>query len=116
MAGSSVAHGVYSYDATQGHNKRWVTTADEFQAATGITDQQKEQMFHCNSKSWSTGWKDNDYTSMWGTDAESVTPGNLYKVYKANDAFLYLLNRLSERDDGAGGDIAGWSKDEAMER
>mgnify|MGYP006922449374 CR=1 FL=1 len=36
------------------------------------------------------------YTSMWGTDAESVTPGNLYKVYKANDAFLYLLNRLSE--------------------
>ena len=116
MAGPSVTHGVYSYDATQGHNKRWVTTADEFQAATGITDQQKEQMFHCNSKSWSTGWKDGDYTSMWGTDAESVTPGNLYKVYKANDAFLYLLNRLSETDDGAGGDIAGWSKDEAMER
>ena len=116
MAGPSVDYGVYSYDATQGHNKRWVTTVDEFQAATGITDQQKEQMFHCNSKSWSTGWKDNDYTSMWGTDAESVTPGNLYKVYKANDAFLYLLNRLSERDDGAGGDIAGWSKDEAMER
>ena len=32
---------------------------------------------------------------MWGTDAEFVTPGNLYKVYKANDAFLYLLNCLS---------------------
>ena len=73
-------------------------------------------MFHCNSGSWSSGWRDGDYTSMWGTDAESVTPGNLYKVYKANDAFLYLLNRLSEGDDGAGGDIAGWSKDEAMER
>ena len=116
MAGSSVEYGVYSYDATAGHNKRWVTTADEFQAESGITDQQKEQMFHCNSKSWSSGWTDGDYTSMWGTDAESVTPGNLYKVYKANDAFLYLLNRLSESDDGAGGDIPGWSKDEAMER
>lgn len=116
MAGSSVAQGVYSYDATAGHNKRWVTTADEFQAESGITDQQKEQMFHCNSSSWSSGWRDGDYTSMWGTDAESVTPGNLYKVYKANDAFLYLLNRLSEKDDGAGGDIAGWSKDEAMEK
>ena len=116
MAGSSVEYGVYSYDATAGHNKRWVTTADEFQAESGITDQQKEQMFHCNSKSWSSGWTDGDYTSMWGTDAESVTPGNLYKVYKANDAFLYLLNRLSESDAGAGGDIPGWSKDEAMER
>ena len=116
MAGSSVAQGVYSYDATQGHNKRWVTTADEFQAETGISDQEKEQMFHCNSSAWSSGWRDGDYTSMWGTDAESVTPGNLYKVYKANDAFLYLLGRLSERDDGAGGDIAGWSKDEALER
>ena len=81
MAGSSVEYGVYSYDATAGHNKRWVTTADEFQAESGITDQQKEQMFHCNSKSWSSGWTDGDYTSMWGTDAESVTPGNLYKVY-----------------------------------
>lgn len=60
MAGPSVDCGVYSYDATQGHNKRWVTTADEFQVATGITDQQKEQMFYCNSKSWSTGWKDGD--------------------------------------------------------
>ncbi len=116
MAGSSVEYGVYSYDATAGHNKRWVTTADEFQAESGITDQQKEQMFHCNSSSWSSGWTDGDYTSMWGTDSESVTPGNLYKVYKANDAFLYLLNRLSEKDDGAGGDIAGWSKDEAMEK
>ena len=116
MAGSSVAQGVYSYDATAGHNKRWVTTADEFQVESGITDQQKEQMFHCNSSNWSSGWRDGDYTSMWGTDAESVTPGNLYKVYKANDAFLYLLNRLSESDNGAGGDIAGWSKDEAMEK
>ena len=116
MAGSSVTQGVYSYDATSGHNKRWVTTADEFQAESGITDQQKEQMFHCNSNSWSSGWKDGDYTSMWGTDAESVTPGNLYKVYKANDAFLYLLGRLSEQDNQSGGDVAGWSKDEAMER
>lgn len=49
MAGSSVAQGVYFYDATAGHNKRWVTTADEFQVESGITDQQKEQMFHCNS-------------------------------------------------------------------
>lgn len=111
MAGSSVAQGAYSYDATSGHNKRWVTTADEFQAATGITDRQKEQMFHCNSKSWSTGWKDNDYTSMWGTDAESVTPGNLYKVYKPNDAFLYLLGRLSENSSGS-----GWGKDEAISK
>ena len=116
MAGSSVPQGVYSYDATAGHNKRWVTTADEFQKEMGITDQQKEQMFHCNSSSWSSGWRDGDYTSMWGTDAESVTPGNLYKVYKANDAFLYLLGRLSETDNGAGGDVTGWSKDEAMER
>ena len=74
MAGSSVEYGVYSYDATAGHNKRWVTTADEFQAESGITDQQKEQMFHCNSSSWSSGWTDGDYTSMWGTDSESVTP------------------------------------------
>ena len=44
MAGSSVTQGVYSYDATSGHNKRWVTTADEFQAESGITDQQKEQI------------------------------------------------------------------------
>lgn len=72
---------VYSYDATAGGNKNWVTTADEFQAAAGISDQEKEQMFHCNSGSWSTGWEDGDYTSMWGTDAESVTPGNIYKVY-----------------------------------
>ena len=45
---------VYSYDATAGGNKNWVTTADEFQAAAGISDQEKEQMFHCNSGSWST--------------------------------------------------------------
>ena len=38
------------------------------------------------------------------------------KVYKANDAFLYLLNRLSERDGGTGGDIPDWSEDEAMKR
>jgi len=100
---------VYSYDATS--NPRWVTTADEFQKATGITDQQKEQMFHCNSKSWSTGWIDGDYTSMWGTDPQPVTPNNLYKVYKANDAFLYLLNCLSSTDSGN-----GWSADEAMTR
>ena len=102
---------VYSYDATAGGNKNWVTTADEFQAAAGISNQEKEQMFHCNSGSWSTGWEDGDYTSMWGTDAESVTPGNIYKVYKANNAFLYLLNRLSS-NEGSG----GWSEDEAMER
>ena len=28
---------VYAYDATDGYNQRWVTTADEFQAATGIS-------------------------------------------------------------------------------
>ncbi len=111
MGGSFESGGVYSYDATGGSNSRWVTTADEFQKATGISDQQKEQMFHCNSSNWSNGWTDGDYTSMWGTDAESVTPGNLYKVYKANDAFLYLLNCLSTTDAGS-----GWSKDEAMER
>lgn len=103
---------VYSYDATAGENQRWVTTADEFQAESGITDQQKEQMFHCNSASWSTGWKDGDYTSMWGTDPESVTPGNQYKVYKGNDAFIYLLSRLTEK--GSAG--SGWSKDEAIEK
>ena len=32
-------------------------------------------------------------------------------MYKANDAFLYLLNCLSTTDAGS-----GWSKDEAMER
>ena len=116
MAGSSVSNGVYSYDASVGHNQRWVTTADEFQAETGITDQQKEQVFHLYSDSWSTGWLNGDYTSMWGTEAHSVTPGSLYKVYKANDAFLYLLGRLTETDDGSGVTIAGWSKDEAMEK
>lgn len=116
MAGSSVSNGVYSYDATVGYNQRWVTTADEFQAETGITDQQKEQMFHLNSDSWSTGWLNGDYTSMWGTDPQSVTPGNLYQVYKANSAFLYLLGRLSETDNHAGGSNPGWSADEAMEK
>ena len=94
MAGGT--GGVYSYDATSGYNQRWVTTADEFQRESGITDQQKEQMFHCNSSKWSASWIDGDYTSMWGTDPQPVTPGNLYKVYKPNDAFLYLLGRLSE--------------------
>ena len=107
MAGGT--GGIYSYDATSGYNQRWVTTADEFQAESGITDQQKEQMFHCNSSQWSTSWIDGDYTSMWGTDPKPVTPGNLYKVYKPNDAFLYLLGRLSENSSGS-----GWSKDEAI--
>ena len=111
MAGPSVENGVYSYDATQGHNQRWVTTADEFQAETGITNEQKEQMFHLYSDNWSTGWLNGDYTSVWGTEAQPVTPGNIYKVYKANDAFLYLLGRLSETEDSA-----GWSADEAMEK
>ena len=116
MAGTSVSNGVYSYDATVGYNQRWVTTADEFQAETGITDQQKEQMFHLNSDSWSTGWLNGDYTSMWGTDPQSVTPGNLYQVYKANSAFLYLLGRLTETDNHSGGSNPGWSADEAMEK
>ena len=116
MAGSSVSNGVYSYDATVSYNRRWVTTADEFQAETGITDQQKEQMFHLNSDSWSTGWLNGDYTSMWGTDPQSVTPGNLYQVYKANNAFLYLLGRLTETDNHSGGSNPGWSEDEAMEK
>ena len=40
---------VYAYDATSGYNQRWVTTADEFQAATGISDYEKSQMFHCHA-------------------------------------------------------------------
>ena len=116
MAGSSVNQGVYSYDATVGYNRRWVTTADEFQAESGITNEQKEQMFHLNSSAWSTGWLNGDYTSMWGTNAQSVTPGNLYQVYQANDAFLYLLGRLTETDNGSGGTNPGWSKDEALEK
>ena len=111
-AASLMGDTIYSYDASVGENQRWVTTADEFQAETGITDQQKEQMFHCNSSSWSTGWLDGDYTSMWGTEPESVTPGNPYKVYKANDAFIYLLGRLSEKGDAG----SGWSKEEAIEK
>ena len=109
MAGGSIDKGVYAYDATSGYNQKWVTTADEFQQATGITDAQKEQMFHCNSSKWSTGWVDGDNTSMWGTDPKPVTPGNLYKVYKPNDAFLYLLGRLSTTSSGS-----SWSKDEAI--
>lgn len=101
---------VYAYDASVGNNQRWVTTADEFQQETGITDQQKEQMFNLNSSSWSSGWVNGDYTSMWGTDPHPVTDGNLYNVYKANDAFVYLLTRLSETT-GAG---SGWSKEEAL--
>ena len=116
MAGTSVSNGVYSYDATVGYNRRWVTTADEFQSETGITNEQKEQMFHLNSDSWSTGWLNGDYTSMWGTDPQSVTPGNLYQVYKANNAFLYLLGRLTETDNHSGGSNPGWSEDEAMEK
>lgn len=116
MAGTSVSNGVYSYDATVGYNRRWVTTADEFQSETGITNEQKEQMFHLNSDSWSTGWLNGDYTSMWGTDPQSVTPGNLYQVYKANNAFLYLLGRLTETDNHSGGSNPGWSADEAMEK
>jgi len=38
-----------------------------------------------------------------------VTPGNLYKIYRANDAFLYLLNRLSSSETSS-----GWTADEAM--
>ena len=116
MAGTSVSNGVYSYDATVGYNQRWVTTADEFQSETGITNEQKEQMFHLNSDSWSTGWLNGDYTSMWGTDPQSVSPGNLYQVYKANNAFLYLLGRLTETDNHSGGSNPGWSEDEAMEK
>ena len=116
MAGTSVSNGVYSYDATVGYNQRWVTTADEFQSETGITNEQKEQMFHLNSDSWSTGWLNGDYTSMWGTEAQPVTPGNIYQVYKANDAFIYLLGRLTETDNHSGGSNPGWSADEAMEK
>ncbi len=103
---------VYAYDATAGTNQRWVTTADEFQQEAGITDQQKEQMFNLNSSSWSSGWVNGDYTSMWGSDPHPVTDGNLYNVYKANDAFVYLLTRLSETT-GAG---SGWSKEEALDK
>ena len=116
MAGTSVSNGVYSYDATVGYNQRWVTTADEFQSETGITNEQKEQMFHLNSSAWSTGWLNGDYTSMWGTNSQSVTPGNLYQVYEANDAFVYLLGRLTETDNHSGGSNPGWSEDEAMEK
>ena len=102
--------GVSAYSAASGNYQRRVITADEFQTATGITDQQKEQMFHLNSSSWSTGWLNGDYTSMWGTDPHPVTSGNLYNVYKANDAFIYLLTRLSE----TGGEGTGWSTEDAL--
>ena len=114
MGASIEDYGVYSFDASVGHNRRWVTTADEFQAETGISNEQKEQMFHLNSKAWSTSWLNGDYTSMWGTEAHPVTPGNLYQVYKANDAFIYLLGRLTETGDGTGGTIPGWSEEEAL--
>lgn len=104
---------VYSYDATVGYNQRWVTTADEFQAGTGISDQEKEQMFHCHSPSWSTGWVNGDYTSMWGTDPQPVTPNNEYMVYKGNKAFLYLLSRLTEVGSN-GQALPGWSEDVAL--
>ena len=104
---------VYAYDATAGYNQRWVTTADEFQAETGISDQEKEQMFHCHSSSWSTGWANGDYTSMWGTDPKPVTPGNEYMVYKGNKAFLYLLSRLTEVGSN-GQALPGWSEDVAL--
>ena len=101
---------VTAYNASSGNNRRRVITADEFQDATGITDQQKEQMFHLNSSTWSTNWLNGDYTSMWGTDPHPVTSGNFYNVYKANDAFVYLLTRLSETS-GAG---TGWSTEDAL--
>ena len=106
LMGSSVS----AYSAASGNNRRKVITADEFQTATGISDQQKEQMFHCNSSTWSTGWLNGDYTSMWGTNPHPVTSGNLYNVYKANDAFIYLLTRLSE----TGGEGTGWSTEDAL--
>ncbi len=96
---------IAAFDATTAGGKRQVMTADEFQAATGISNAQKEQMFNCHSANWTSGWVDGDYTSMWGTDPHPVTPSNLYQVYKANDAFLYLLERL-----------AGWSRDEALSK
>ena len=104
---------VYAYDATDGYNQRWVTTADEFQAATGISDYEKSQMFHCHASDWSTGWTGGDYTSMWGVNPQPVTPGNEYMVYKANKSFLYLLNRLTEVGSG-GGALPGWSEDVAL--
>ena len=104
---------VYAYDATDGYNQRWVTTADEFQAATGISDYEKSQMFHCHASDWSTGWTGGDYTSMWGVNPKPVTPGNEYMVYEANKSFLYLLNRLTEVGSG-GGALPGWSEDVAL--
>ena len=112
-AASLMGGTVYAYDATDGYNQRWVTTADEFQAATGISDYEKSQMFHCHASDWSTGWTGGDYTSMWGVNPKPVTPGNEYMVYEANKFFLYLLNRLTEVGSG-GGALPGWSEDVAL--
>jgi len=112
-AASLMGGTVYAYDATDGYNQRWVTTADEFQAATGISDYEKSQMFHCHASDWSTGWTGGDYTSMWGINPRPVTPGNEYMVYTANKSFLYLLNRLTEIGSG-GGALPGWSEDVAL--
>ena len=112
-AASLMGGTVYAYDATDGYNQRWVTTADEFQAATGISDYEKSQMFHCHASDWSTGWTGGDYTSMWGVNPKPVTPGNEYMVYEANKSFLYLLNRLTEVGSG-GGALPGWSEDVAL--
>ncbi len=112
-AASLMGGTVYAYDATDGYNQRWVTTADEFQAATGISDYEKSQMFHCHASDWSTGWTNGDYTSMWGVNPKPVTPGNEYMVYQGNKAFLYLLNRLTEVGSG-GGALPGWSEDVAL--
>ena len=103
---------VVSYDASQGVNQRKVMSASEFADAAGLTHEQKEQMFHLNSASWSSGWLYGDYTSMWGDDPHPVTDGNEYNVYTANKAFIYLLSRLSETN----GEGSGWSEDEAISK
>ena len=113
MQGKSIPKGIYAYDATSGYNQRWVTTADEFQAATGISDYEKSQMFHCHASDWTDGWTNGDYTSMWGHNPKPVTPNNEYMVYTANKAFLYLLSRLTEV--GSNGEaLPGWSEDVAL--
>ena len=113
MKGGSVPKGIYAYDATAGYNQRWVTTADEFQAATGISDYEKSQMFHCHASDWTDGWTNGDYTSMWGHNPKPVTPNNEYMVYTANKAFLYLLSRLTEVGSN-GQALPGWSEDVAL--
>ena len=109
-AAQLMAGTVSYYSAASGNNQRRVMTASEFAAESGITAAQMDQIFHCASPSWSTSWLDGDYTSMWGTDPKPVTPNNLYKVYKPNKAFLYLLGRLSE----TGGAGTGWSRQDAI--